>query len=282
MHVRLAAILVLVSLLQAGSPAHAASSCSRSVQAALNSCPSVNSNGTSLTVTATQQQPGTDTNIDPGPRGGGGPGPGSQTEPQGPSDEAIELAACMDDSGTTRCARRANQPAPPASTPTAPPKPAITITDLARFAPESALAATEPGNVGIAGMPANFVAAASVQVQSGTLFGAPLRVRFTPAGYDYTYGDGSSATLTESGQTWAALGQAQFTPTATSHIYRTSGTFLADVDVRYTAEIDLGGGWEPVTGQLTTDGQPQEIRIYDARTALVAHTCEEDPAGIGC
>lgn len=238
-------------------------------------------NGTSLTVTATQQQqPGTDSDIDPGPRGG--PGPGSQTEPQGPSDEAIELAACMDDSGTTRCARRANQPAPPASTPTAPPKPAITITDLARFAPHSALAATEPGNVGIAGLPANFVAAASVQVQSGTLFGAPLRVRFTPAGYDYTYGDGSSATLTEAGQTWAALGQAQFTPTATSHIYRRSGTFLADVDVRYTAEIDLGGGWEPVAGQLTTDGPPQEIRIYEARTALVAHTCEEDPAGIGC
>lgn len=239
-------------------------------------------NGTSLTVTATQQQPGTDSDIDPGPRSGGGPGPGTQTEPQGPSDEAIELAACMDDSGTTRCARRANQPAPPASTPTAPAKPVITITDLARFAPHSALAATEPGNVGIAGMPANFVAAASVQVQSGTLFGAPLRVRFTPAGYDYTYGDGSSATLTEAGQTWAALGQAQFTPTATSHIYRTSGTFLADVDVRYTAEIDLGGGWESVAGQLTTDGQPQEIRIYDARTALVAHTCEEDPAGIGC
>lgn len=238
--------------------------------------------GTSLTVTATQQQPGTDSNSDPGPRSGGGPGPGSQTEPQGPSDEAIELAACMDDSGTTRCARRANQPAPPASTPTAPAKPVITITDLARFAPHSALAATEPGNVGIAGMPANFVAAASVQVQSGTLFGAPLRVRFTPAGYDYTYGDGSSASLAEAGQTWAALGQAQFTPTATSHIYRTSGTFLADVDVRYTAEIDLGGGWEPIAGQLTTDGQPQEIRIYDARTALVAHTCEEDPAGIGC
>lgn len=238
-------------------------------------------NGTSLTVTATQQQPGTDSNSDPGPRGGG-PGPGSQTEPQGPSDEAIALAACMDDAGTTRCARRANQPAPPASTPTAPPKPVITITDLARFAPESALAATEPGNVGIARMPANFVATASVQVQSGTLFGVPLRVRFTPAGYDYTYGDGSSATLTEAGQTWASLGQAQFTPTATSHIYRMSGTYVADVDVRYTAEIDLGGGWEPVTGQLTTDGAPQEIRIYDARTALVAHTCEEDPAGTGC
>ena len=235
--------------------------------------------GNSLTVSGTQQQPGTSTDTIR-PRSNGGPsGP---ITPSGPSDAAIELADCMDDSGTTRCARRANEPAPPPGAPTAPGTPAITISDLARFAPASVVASTEPGNVGIAGMPTNFLGTASVHVQTGELFGAPLRVRFTPAAYDYTYGDGSTATLTTPGQTWKALGQAQFTPTPTSHVYLEPGTYVADVDIRYTAQIDLGGNWISVAGQVTTDGPPQEIRIFEAHTALVAHTCLEKPTAAGC
>ncbi|MGK3950511.1 hypothetical protein [Microbacterium sp. K2] len=188
----------------------------------------------------------------------------------------------MNDSGTTRCAPRLNRPAAPATTPPATGTPTIVISDLARFAPASVLATAEPGNVGIAGMPTNFTAAATPQVQDGDLFGVPLRVRFAPAGYDYTYGDGSSATVTTPGQTWEALGQAQFTPTPTSHVYREPGVYPARVDIRYTAQVYLGGGWIDVPGQLTTNGATQEIRILEARTALVAHTCDENPAGVGC
>ncbi|WP_295101874.1 hypothetical protein [uncultured Microbacterium sp.] len=238
--------------------------------------------GSSLTISGTQQQPstdpGTDSNwSDGGPGDGTGPG-----EPSGPSQEAIDLAACMDDSGTTRCAPRPNRPAPPASAPSTPGAPTITISDLARFAPASIRATAEPGNVGIAGMPTNFTAAASTQIQDGELFGAPLRVRFAPASYIYTYGDGSSATVTTPGQTWEAIGQAQFTPTPTSHVYREPGVYPARVDIRFTAQVDLGGGWIDIPGQLTTSGTTQEIRILEARTALVAHTCHENPAGVGC
>lgn len=238
--------------------------------------------GSSLSISGTQQQqginPGTDT-----PRSNGGPsGPSGPGAPSGPSQEAIDLAACMDDSGTTRCAPRLNRPAAPATTPPPPGTPTIVMSDLARFAPASVLATAEPGNVGIAGMPTNFTAAATPQVQDGELFGVPLRVRFAPAGYDYIYGDGSSATLTTPGQTWEALGQAQFTPTPTSHVYLEPGVYPARVDIRYTAQVDLGGGWIDVPGQLTTSGATQDIRILEARTALVAHTCDENPAGVGC
>lgn len=237
--------------------------------------------GSSLQISGTQQ-PSTDPNTD-SRQGDGDPGGYTgPSEPSGPSQEAIDLAACMDDSGTTRCAPRPNRPSPPASTPSAPGLPTITISDLARFAPASVLATAEPGNVGIAGMPTNFTAAATTQVRDGELFGTPLRVRFVPAGYDYTYGDGSSATVTTPGQTWAALGQAQFTPTPTSHVYREPGVYPARVDIRYTAQVDLGGGWIDIPGQLTTSGVTQEIRILEARTALVAHTCDENPAGVGC
>ncbi|MEJ1091611.1 hypothetical protein [Microbacterium istanbulense] len=160
--------------------------------------------------------------------------------------------------------------------------PAITITDLARFAPAGTPLSGEPDNLGVAGLPTNFVASASVQTQNGDLFGFPIRVRFTPATYSFHYGDGATDSGSEGGTSWASLGQAQFTPTDTSHTYAERGTYDARVDVAYTAEIDLGGGWFSIPGQLNTTGPAQEIRIFEAHTALVANTCSERPSAPGC
>jgi hypothetical protein len=170
----------------------------------------------------------------------------------------------------------------PTTAAAAPAAPAVTITDLASFSPETAMATGEPSNLGVAGLPVNFVAAASVHVRTGTLFGAPISVRFTPVGFDFRYGDGATANLATGGSSWTALGQAQFTPTATSHVYRDRGTYDADVTVRYTAEIDLGAGWMPVDGELSVPGPVQQIRIYEAHTALVEYTCAERPTAKGC
>ncbi|PRA80068.1 hypothetical protein [Microbacterium sp. MYb66] len=158
----------------------------------------------------------------------------------------------------------------------------LTITDLAQFAPSPTTTTAEPSNAGVAGMPSNFVAPASVQTRSGDLFGRPVAVRFTPAGFDFDYGDGTSATTRSGGQTWAALGQAPFTPTPTSHSYRGRGIYAAHVTVRYTAEVDIGGGWFPISGELSIVGAAQQIRIFEAHTALVARTCAEQPAAPGC
>lgn len=160
--------------------------------------------------------------------------------------------------------------------------PAITLTDLAQFAPDPVAATGEPDNLGVAGMPTNFVATASAHTRTGALFGIPVTVRFTPVGYDFRYGDGDTASTTTGGQTWSALGQATFTATTTSHTYRERGTYEASVTVRYTAEVDLGTGWFPVDGQLSIDGPAQQIRIFEAHTALVARTCLEQPAAPGC
>ncbi|WP_435745629.1 hypothetical protein [Microbacterium sp. PMB16] len=131
-------------------------------------------------------------------------------------------------------------------------------------------------------MPTNFVAAASAHTRTGALFGAPLTVRFTPIGYDFHYGDGDTASTRAGGQTWSALGQAPFTPTDTSHTYRERGSYDASVSVRYSAEVDLGGGWFVVPGELAIDGPTQQIRIFEAHTALVARTCSEQPTAPGC
>ncbi|MFS0853279.1 hypothetical protein [Microbacterium sp. 179-I 3D4 NHS] len=173
----------------------------------------------------------------------------------------------------------AGQPAPPAA---APGVPAITITDLASFSPDAVTPTVDPFNVGVAGLPANFVATATTHTRTGTLFGAPVTVRFTPVAFDFHHGDGTTTTTRTGGATWESLGVPQFTPTDTSHVYRERGTYDTSVTVHYTAEIDLGAGFTPIDGELTTPGPTQQIRIFEARTALVQHTCLEDPHGIGC
>ena len=84
-----------------------------------------------------------------------------------------------------------------AGDPTAPPEePAaapvvVTLRDIASFRPAAPGNGMEPGGWAIEGLPANFVAAASVQVVSGTLLGQPADVRFTPVGYRWTHSDGA-------------------------------------------------------------------------------------------
>lgn len=160
--------------------------------------------------------------------------------------------------------------------------PAVTITDLARFAPAGSTVTGEPENVGVAGLPTNFVTTASAETVTGELFGFPVSVRFTPSAYDFSFGDGDTVTTTSAGTTWSDLGQAQFTPTDTSHTYRERGTYTARADVRYTAEVDFGIGWFPISGEVTSTGAAQEVRIFEAHTALVAHTCAQAPASPGC
>jgi len=160
--------------------------------------------------------------------------------------------------------------------------PDFNITDVARFAPAPSKITGEPDNVGVAGLAANFVSTAETQVTEGELFDFPISARFTPVTYTFHYGDGSSKSSATGGATWDALKQAQFTATSTSHAYAERGTYTARVDVSYTAEIGFAGRWFPLTGQLTIDGANQSIRIYEAKTALVARTCDEQPTSPGC
>lgn len=179
-------------------------------------------------------------------------------------------------------ARSAGDETPPEEGEESPGIPPITITDLASFSPAKGTVLGEPDNLGVAGLPTNFVTQAETHVRSGQLFGFPIDVRFTPVSYTFHYGDGESRTAPSPGASWESLGQAQFTPTDTSHTYAERGTYDATVDIAYTAEIDLGVGWFPIEGQLDIPGPTQQIRIFEAHTALVARTCTEQPSAPGC
>lgn len=158
----------------------------------------------------------------------------------------------------------------------------LTIEDVAQFAPDPVTTAAEPGNAGVAGMPTNFVATVAAHTVTGTLLDRPVTVRFTPVRVVFDHGDGTTATTPDGGRTWSELGQAPFTPTPTSHTFAHRGTYSTSTLVVYTAEVDIGGGWFPVSGELSVDGPSRSVRIYEATTALVARTCEERPAAPGC
>lgn len=264
------AVVLVAALLSFVAPVSAQGDECSAVESWVNGC---DTGDTDVVIDGTQETDG-----DPGTDGTDGewnPPTGDGT-PEGPT----EFEQCIDlwDS-MIYCYRPDEETDDDDGTPEVPP---ITITDLARFAPEGSVISGEPDNVGVAGLPTNFVAAASEQTVAGELFGFPLSVRFTPSAFDFTYGDGSATTTTSGGSAWADLGQAQFTPTATSHTYGERGTYIAQVNVRYTAEVDFGIGWIPIAGEVTSTGPPQEIRVFEAYTALVAHTCAEAPSSPGC
>ena len=161
--------------------------------------------------------------------------------------------------------------------------PQVTLADLASFRPSAPQLTGEPTGFGVVGMPTNLVGEASEQRIPGTILEWDVTVRFVPAEYVFDHGDGTSATASTGGASWDRLGQAQFTPTATSHVYAARGTYPVSVTVRYAASVDFGtGAWIPVDGFVTATSGAYDVEVVEVRTALVDKTCRENPSGPGC
>lgn len=266
--------LVCLSLIVPGTAA-ASASCAKELASA-GLCGS--NDGSSVTITGEQNGPAS---------------PGRPTDPRRPTNSPVldgpqysrpDQNYTVDDCrgvSDLRCSRVA-APDPPTTPPPAPGTPAITISDVASFAPAPPSTLAEPSNLGVAGRPANFIATAAAHTREGTVLGTRVTVRFTPARFSFDYGDGTTATRPTGGASWTELGQAPFTPTDTSHVYEHRGTYDTTVTVHYTADIDLGSGWIPLDGSLPVTSPTRTIRIYEAHTALVHHTCIEDPNAPGC
>ncbi len=226
--------------------------------------------GTSITIGGEQTTPGTP-GSNPGSNIGSNPGP--STPPSPPpvyTGSWCDLEDAWWNRNTASCAT------------TVVATPSVTISDLVRFTPPGSPLTVEPFGVGIAGLPSNFVASSATYNTSGTLFGRSIRVRFTPDLHRFHYGDGSTVTTRAPGVAWETAGQAQFTPTATGHVYATRGLYTVRVDVLYTARVNFGTAWITVSGHVTARGPSQQVQVYEPRTALVAYTCDELPGASGC
>lgn len=159
----------------------------------------------------------------------------------------------------------------------------VTMSDIARFRPSPALQQMQPDGWVVVGLPANIYAVADTQVVAGELLESPAEVRFTPVGYRWDYGDGTSASLRAAGSTWAALGLREFDPTATSHVYRRPGSYTISLSVVYRAEYRIEQGeFVAIAGTLTVPANELRIVAGSAKTVLVDRDCVRNPSGPGC
>lgn len=210
--------------------------------------------------------------------GTGGDSQGGETSPTPPTPPP----PLRDDCSPTNVAICAGDPAAPPEEPTPAPV-VVTLRDIASFRPAVPGNGMEPGGWAVVGLPANFVAAASVEVVSGTLLGQPADVRFTPVGYRWSHGDGGALETGSPGATWAQLGQREFSPTATSHVYAVSGEYQVQLSVVLRAEYRFAGSpWRPIAGTLAVAGAPQRVLVGEFDTVLTQGDCIANPSGPGC
>ena len=159
----------------------------------------------------------------------------------------------------------------------------VRVSEVAHFRATAPTQAMEPDGWAITGLPINFYAVASVNVQSGTLLGYPADVRFTPVGYRWDYGDGTATSSGSGGSSWAALGLPEFSPTSTSHVFTSRGVMAVTLSVEYAAEYRFAGRpWRAVQGTLALSADPIIAVTGDAKTVLVGQDCSRNPRGPGC
>jgi hypothetical protein len=161
--------------------------------------------------------------------------------------------------------------------------PAVHLSDLISFHPKAPTIAMEPNGWAVVNLDANFVGNVSVDVQSGALLGTQAQVRFTPGRFTWNYGDGSTRTSADGGATWAQLHVPEFSPTSTSHVFHSTGTFSVSATVTYTAEYRFADQpWQSISGSLQTPAHAFTVVVGDAKTVLVDQDCAANPAGPGC
>jgi hypothetical protein len=85
------------------------------------------------------------------------------------------------------------------------------------------------------------------------------------------------------GARWDSLGLREFSPTTTSHIYGSEGSFTASVSVRYGAEYRVAGGaWIPVSGEVSSSATTAVVIVQGADTVLAARDCTANRTAPGC
>ncbi|WP_445442198.1 hypothetical protein [Clavibacter sp. km1a] len=173
------------------------------------------------------------------------------------------------------------KPADPA--PAAPADPGVTLEDVAQFVPRSASIRSQPNGWALVGAPVNLLTDASAQVVDGTLLGRPAQVRFVPVSFTWDHGDGTSTTVQGPGSSWRQLGQQDFTPTDTSHVYPSVGDRQISLTIAYSPSYRFdGGGWQQIPGTLPVVSGPVTLHVLQGSTVLVGGACGSAHAGPGC
>lgn len=226
-----------------------------------------------------------------GASGGSGGGSGGSSDNAAPREPTF-LEMCLRDTyfaaAVVECwdviGQWAQQQASTPDTPAVPPTPRIiTLSDLASFIPQGVSLSVQPGTWTVVGVETNFIAGAQTHEVSGSLLGRSAEVRFTPAYFDWSYGDGATRSTSDAGASWNALGVKEFSRTATSHVYTAPGGYTPSVTVFYGVEYRWGGGsWISVAGRIPASASASTVTAYTADTVLVTGACTTWRVAPGC
>lgn len=158
----------------------------------------------------------------------------------------------------------------------------ITSSQVQLFAPASTAFALEPNGWGIVGGHVNAYASATTQTSQASILNVPVTVTFVPVEYRWDWGDGTTLTTEHGGSSWAEQGLADWSPTATSHVYSEKGQRTVSMSVAYRATVQAQGRTIPVSGLVIGQAATGSMLVVESDRALVASNCLEDPQAPGC
>lgn len=148
--------------------------------------------------------------------------------------------------------------------------PALSLAEFRRLPLPAGVVHIQPGTLRtLVNIETNvFVSAGPANLRT-TLIGQPVRVRATPVGYRWTFGDGGVLNTTDPGGAYPAM--------TTTHVYRQPGRVPVSLVTRYRGEYSVAGGpWLPVDGEAEVNSPPIQLTVVAARNELVSGPLPEE------
>lgn len=130
------------------------------------------------------------------------------------------------------------------------------------YLPAAELSVQPPNGRTLVNFDTNFFTEQGAFTRVVTLLGQRVELRIRPAGFTWRFGDGASRESTSPG--------ARYPDLEITHSYERTGRVAPSVDVTYAARFRVAGGpWRDVVGTVTIPGDPQALRVVEARPVLV-------------
>lgn len=135
--------------------------------------------------------------------------------------------------------------------------------------PKPEIVIQPPGGKTLVNFETIFHTEAEPFTRSVRLLGVRVDLEITPTSYTWAHGDGTTQTTTESG-----VGYHKSLPMSAyiTHEYAHAGvTLKPQVSTTYSARFRVdGGAWRDVSGTVTSQGGPIDLRVVEARTVLLS------------
>ena len=156
------------------------------------------------------------------------------------------------------------------STVSVPPAAPTHVSELATFRPDHPGIVTEPDGWSFPTLALNVYSTASRHRVSGELLGWPVAVRFTPARFRWSFGDGHTATYWSAGSSNASAGRDQFDRSSTSHSYARPGDYAVRLVVDYDLEFKFEGGtFSDIDGRVSREASSRVVTVFRVAPLLL-------------